>query len=87
MAGGHEGPLQTSKCHKHANSISHWGTEKCDGIKWMGDDQKMANSRGISMLFYDRNETQKYIVVVVAIQLYYYFEGRAIMCKRRASNG
>ena len=33
MAGGHEGPLQTSKCHKHANSISHWGTEKCDGIK------------------------------------------------------
>ena len=55
----------------------------------MGDDQKMANSRGISMLFYDRNETQKYIgvVVVVAIQLYYYFEGRAIMCKRRASNG
>ena len=53
----------------------------------MGDDQKMANSRGISMLFYDRNETQKYIVVVAAIQLYYYFEGRAIMCKRRASNG
>ena len=46
----------------------------------MGDDQKMANSRGISMLFYDRNETQKYIVAVVAaIQLYYYFEGRAIM--------
>ena len=54
----------------------------------MGDDQKMANSRGISMLFYDRNETQKYIVAVVAaIQPYYYFEGRAIMCKRRASNG
>ena len=46
MAGGHEGPLQTSKCHKHANSISHWGTEKCDGIKWGMERKRRRSENG-----------------------------------------
>ena len=39
-------PLQrpSTKCHKHANSISHWGTEKCDGIKWGMVERKRRRS-------------------------------------------